>query len=619
MPQQGQIIPEWLHPHTETYINDNSVFQDVAAPTVDGIQGIFVFTSGKGRDNKLINKDSRTNYTDEFGKPNYKLFGQPGFMPYNFLSSGKARAWCMRIMPPDATYSNSVVLAKVKVDHVTGSTPLTRLLVRFEIVNISSISDSGELLALAELLKVTDPDADGFLTYPLFVVNSLGRGVYGDSFRYRISTAVQADKENAFKNYRFEVYELENTLNRKEVFEASIGTDAIIGVQSIFVEDVINDTETGSTRINVMTIQESFISIFNMYTTSVDPATTLTLDTFDFLYGHTKDGAALTGIAYDTANANYVALDSPSAIPLSGGNDGAFTYSPNTLANRDTAINTEYQKAFRGDTDRTILSKRRAPAQFIFDAAYDASVKTELINLIIARYDAYGFVDAGILNTITDALAWGDSMKGFADRIFSKEFQNYTTRDPFTGKLITVTPTYLYASQLPIHFANVGNHIPFTGETYAPLTGHIKNSMIPVIDADDGDNQEKLYLLHLNYFQTIKENLYVRGTQSTSQSFFSDLSEENNMYVLLELKRLIENMVSGLTYQFADQAERNRFKETAQRLINPYIGIKISSGSVDFQMSAWEQERSILHCYLGVTFRTIDKRGIIEIDVNKRV
>jgi hypothetical protein len=356
-----------------------------------------------------------------------------------------------------------------------------------------------------------------------------------------------------------------------------------------------------------------------MYVAQVDPATKLTLETFDFLYGRNKDGVALSGIAFETTHADYVALDGVVGIPLSGGNEGSFTIGPATAAIREEAINLAYQKAFRGELDRAILSKRRAPAQFIFDAGYAEEVKVELINLLIKRYDAYGFVDAGILNSITDALAWGQSIKGLGDRVFSKDFQHYKTRDPFTGKIIPVTVTYRYASELPFHFLNVGNHIPFVGEQYTTLTGHIKNSLSPMIDADDSENKEKLYLLRLNYFQSVAENLFVRGTQSTAQNIWSDLSEENNMHVLLEIKRIIETMVGGLAYNFAEKAERIRFKETAQRLINPFVGTKIREGTVDFQMSPWEEERSILHCYLGVTFRTLGKRGIIEIDINKRV
>jgi hypothetical protein len=123
----------------------------------------------------------------------------------------------------------------------------------------------------------------------------------------------------------------------------------------------------------------------------------------------------------------------------------------------------------------------------------------------------------------------------------------------------------------------------------------------------------------LNYFQALSENTFVRGTQSTSQNIWSDLSEEHNMHVLLEMKRKLENMIAGLSYNFAEADDRSRFSEDANRMFEGYAGNKVRSASVSFSMNAWEEERSILHCYLGVIFRTISKRSVVEIDINKRV
>lgn len=619
MPQSSQIIPEYRHPHVMTVINDNTEFQETVAVPETGLHGLFIFTSGKGRDNVLLNKGSRPEYIEEYGRPNFLRYGQPGYMPYNFLGTGAAKAWCMRIMPDDATYANSVVVAKVKVVQSEDPTPVPSLLVYFQIQSHTGVSERGELIPLSEILADEDPDSDGFMSFPLFVISSAGRGVYGDSTRYRVVPAVQADKENDFKNYRFEIYELENTLRRKELFESALFYEAAVGTQSIFVEDMVNDMDTGSGRINITTFQESFQKIFDIYKTDIDPATELTIETFDPIYGRNKSGVAIPGIQFDLLNPDHISLDNPSAIPLGGGSDGSFEYGAADPSVREDAIIESYQKAYSGELDRAVLSKRRSPSQIILDAGHSEEVKTEIIKLAIRRYDAYTIIDGGILNTVSDAVEWGESMKGMSDRIFSKECQHYKTRDPFNGKIIPVTITYFYASMLPIHFSTPGNQTPFVGERFAKLTGHIKNSLLPVIDADDKDNKEALYDLRINYFQTIKENTFVRGTQTTSQNIWSDLSEENNMWVLLDLKREIEDMVNGLSYNLAEAEDRIAFKEHANRIINPYRGSKLREATVEFNMNPWEEERSILHCYLGVTFRTMGKRAIIEIDVNRRI
>ncbi|WP_171567670.1 hypothetical protein, partial [Brevibacillus sp. MCWH] len=221
---------------------------------------------------------------------------------------------------------------------------------------------------------------------------------------------------------------------------------------------------------------------------------------------------------------------------------------------------------------------------------------------------------------ITDAIAWGESMSNIGDRIFSKEFQHYKIRDPFTGKTIPVTTTYFAAMKLPNHVKTFGTHIPFVGEDYAKLTGYINGSLRPIVDADDVDVKEKLYELRLNFFQAVNDVTFVRATQSTSQNKWSDLSEENNMRVLLEMKRKLEDMNASLIYNFAEASDRERFKEQANILFaNGYIGTKVRSAEVEFGMSKFEEERSILHCYLAVVFKTLAKRVILEIDVNPRV
>jgi hypothetical protein len=600
-----------------TLINDNTEFVETVAAAPEGLRSLFVFTSAKGRDGVVLDKASVSELIEEYGTPNFKLFGQPQYNAYAFLSGGQTKAWCLRVMPSDAAYSNLVLVAKVKVNTTDPANP--KMVVRFEALQHVGLNDKEDLAALTELMTVTTPDVDGYRTYPLVAFNSLGRGAYGDALRIRITGATQADKENGFRNYRFEVLELENTVSRKEVFTGTVFPDAVSGMNSLFISDVVADVDTGSNKLGIHVVEENFTALYDIYKSQVRPTTTITEEQFSILTGLNIDNSAIDGLTYDTANNAHVSLDTPEGIPLAGGTDGAFTYDTATLADRETAINNAYAAAFRGDIDRAVLSKRRTPSELIFDAGYADEVKRELVSLLTKRYDAFGFIDGGILNTTTDAIAWGETMTGLSDRVFSKEFQHFKIRDPFSGKAIPVTMTYLFARVLPAHFAGPGNHIPFVGEAYASLTGAIKNTLKPVVDADDMDVKEELYNLRLNYFQALAENTFVRGTQTTSQNIWSDLSEENNMHVLLEMKRRIEQMVSGLAYNFADAEERARFTEDANRVFEGFAGTKVREATIAFDMNAWEEERSIIHCYMGVTFRTMAKRAVVEIDINKRV
>lgn len=618
MPQSSQIVPEYTVPHVLTVINDNTQVQETVEETVSELRSAFVFTSGKGRDRKVLDKATWTSYINEFGNPNMQRYGQAGYMPYNFLRTGLAKAWCMRITADNAAFANAIVVAKVKIGTSKAATPVPQMSIYHEIQTFNNISSEGELAALAESLLDTDPDVNGYASYPLFAIYSAGRGVYGNNTRFRVVPAVEADNENDFKNYRFEIYELEGSLRRRELFEVALHFDAAGSATTYFAEDIINDVETGSTTIGIATIQESLAAIFNLYKESVDPETELTEIIFDPVFGRTKSNSPIPGVVIDYDATDAVALDNIAALPLTGGSDGDFGLDVDPAV-REQAINDAYIRAFNGEYDAAITSKRRTPSQVLFDANYPAEVKTAFAGLAFKRYDGMAFTDAGILNTISDAIAWGQANRGlYADRIFSAQMQHYKTRDPFTNKVITVTITYLLASLIPVHYSGVGNHVAMTGETYAALTGHIKNSLLPNVDADDIENKDALYKLCLNFFQTIKENVFVQGTQSTGQHITSDLSEYNNMAVLLDMKRDLENLSSSLAYNFAEPEDRALFTERADRIISLNYGNRVREYSVRFDMNEWEEQRNILHCYLEVIFRTMGKRAILEIDVNRR-
>ena len=106
MPSIGQIIPAYAQPHVATYINDNTIPTVTTNPALDPIRLLQVFVSGKGKDNRILEFDNLSDYLSEFGNPNYFLYGQAGYIPAAALSSGKAKVYCMRILPADAIYSN---------------------------------------------------------------------------------------------------------------------------------------------------------------------------------------------------------------------------------------------------------------------------------------------------------------------------------------------------------------------------------------------------------------------------------------------------------------------------------------------------------------------------------
>ena len=130
--------------------------------------------------------------------------------------------------------------------------------------------------------------------------------------------------------------------------------------------------------------------------------------------------------------------------------------------------------------------------------------------------------------------------------------------------------------------------------------------------------KEELYLDRFNFFEAIGENQFERAVQNTAQTINSDLLEEHNMQTLFDIKRILEYDAWANTYNFTSQDERARFQQIEEAKFADWKGSKIDTIAIRFDVTPFEAERSILHCYCEVQFRNITKRTIIEIDVNKR-
>lgn len=102
-----QIVPKWKHSYVETFVYDNTEVTDRPANDAsDAVKTMHVFRSSRGVDNLLVKKTNANLFAEEFGKTDYKKYGQALMMPYASLNGG-ATTSNMRLMPHDATYANS--------------------------------------------------------------------------------------------------------------------------------------------------------------------------------------------------------------------------------------------------------------------------------------------------------------------------------------------------------------------------------------------------------------------------------------------------------------------------------------------------------------------------------
>lgn len=605
----GKNIIDYDHPFNVTIINDNSSIPDPKTDIPERVNFLCVFIGGKGRDNKLIKITSKSDFVSEFGKPDILKYGQPILNAYASIVDQYSHAYCMRCMPLDACYSNVMVLAKYKI--VDGA-----LNVKLVTKAVSTLNNSAQFQGIVEQEQNNTEDEAGYKTVPLFAVRSLGRGKCGNSYRIRLTNVFTRKKNLGYRTYRLEILDVDEGNVVVESFDGCL-YDQAVNSRSLILSDVLDGDAVYSNKVGLYVNEDAFEVLFNEYKTIYGdtPMPVANYKMFDPIFGIDSEKNNIPNFVR-VMDDDAVSLDRLDGVPLIGGTDGSLD-GVDDLVNSEVVENL-YVNAFAGKLDKAILSSRRIPVKFMLDANYPLAVKRQMVQLGISRYDSLLYLDAGLITDHDEAIIFGEETADLNYRIVSKSYQHYEIRDPFSGKRVPVTMTYDLACNLAKHIETYGIQTPYTGETYATLKGAIKGSLVPVLDESDEDIKEQLYDLRLNYYEAIAENVFARGTQQTAQDIESDLSEENNMMVTLEIKSIAEKETIARRYNFAEPSDRFLFTEVLNERIR-HVKDMVRSIDVLYDMNAEEEAKQIIHCYVEVTFRTLAKSSIVEINVNRRV
>lgn len=609
----SKSIINYDHPNNQTIINDNTISQDVKTSVPERVNYMCVFVGGKGRDNKLLKKVSRGEFVQEYGKPDAHKYGQPILNAYASIVDQFSHAYCMRVMPTDACYSNIIVSLKHKEDN-------GKLSIKVVGESVGGLNNASQFQSIVDNKFDSEPDSEGYLTTPLLGIRCLGRGKYGNSYRIRLTNVFTKKKNQPYRTYRLELLDIDEGNTVVEAFEGTMYDQAINGL-SYLLSDIVDGDNNGSQRLSVYVNEDAFEEVYKTYELVAPSDKRIDLKLFDPIFGVNNDKTRQEFVnieAVPTEGAeDRIALDRLDGVPMSGGTDGALDNPPEGKLVSDV-IDDLYLKAFSGELDRAILSSRRIPVKFILDANYSLAVKRQIVQLGLKRYDSLIHLDAGLISNNDEALLFAEESSDLNYRIVSKSYQHYEIRAPFTGKRIPVTVTFDLANNLAKHLETYGIAVPYTGEKYATLSGAIKGSLVPVLDESDEDMKEKLYDAKLNYYEAVAENVFARATQQTAQTDMSDLSEENNMLIVLEIKDIAERETIARRYNFAEPEDRALFKEILNERIK-HLRDLVREIDVNYDMTTSEEQRSTVHCYISVIFKTMAKSSIIEINVNKRV
>lgn len=371
------------------------------------------------------------------------------------------------------------------------------------------------------------------------------------------------------------------------------------------------------------------------------------VDEFDIIYGReigTTD--MIAGVAYPEAltddiditsedydpndyseSDNLVDFGSTAGVALVGGSNGYFD-NPRVEELSDgmtkkwtfqEEVDLCYKNAYAGVYDGKILSKSRTPITVLWDANYSYEVKAAIAALGELRDDCRVMLDAGFIDTINKSVVNTLIRKyaGFNHYRESVDIESYYYREPETMKKCRVTCSYYLAPQYVNHVNIYGEHIPFVKE-YATVSGHIKNTVTPVVEEYMTEIKDLLHDNRFNFFECVNENVFRRSTQNTRQTNNTDLLQESNVFILYNLKRQISIDAQSQLYNFADESVRQTFCEFEKAKYASWVGEKLQSFDITFSTSKYEFENSILHLYIDIVFRGLTLHVIDEIDINKR-
>ena len=634
MPVPYQIIPEHVYPHQATYINDNTeVSKTYSTSSSDVTALLCVFASPKGRDNKVLTiSDGSQGFVNEYGIGPFSLYGQPLLNAYHAAMSGACVLHCMRVTPDDASYSNVTLIAKYKIEETTNSDTHEVTGKTLKIMYYAKSSNT-ELSALSDLDACctvdSTPDEEGFTAVKLMTVGCQGKGSYGKNLRFRITSDRTSDKDNNFKNYFFGVYDNTSGMVQKEQFNVVFNSEAMYSNVSLYAEDVINDSISGSTQVKIACFDDGFKALYDAYM-QVNPDCTLTCVEFDPFFGldkNTRQALPNLTILSDAeaspagANESPIAVSSTEGVSLLGGSDGSLASSVDEET-RKTTLDNLYLQAFTGTIDPHIKSKNRFPTTFIMDANYPVNVKLALANLAIKRGDCMAMLDCGTgITTKASVKAYIDENFGSSvnNRLITIEPYCMKVRDPYSYKAITVTSTYWLSGRYPTHIAEWnGKHRPLAGNTFGIIDGYIHDSVYPVFDEDlDSDVMDELAEAHVNFAKYNANQVVVRAMQDTKQYKQTNLSEQNNTLILLDIKRDCERLCAAYEYDFSEPTDIARFNADIEVVASKYREAQVRSINAYFDKSDWEAERNILHLYVEMVHKDLIRITIIEIDVNR--
>jgi hypothetical protein len=449
MPRERQIIPGYPQPHVSVWVNDYSEYIDDTiqlTPDVDTSMKTIVFSGAdKGRDNKLTKWLPGTweTFLRQHGTPSFAKYGQSALYPYNFLfKHTNTSMYYMRVMPDDAAYANSVIVAKYGVQPVSvivpnpsdpAEPPITETHDEFQVIfNVEKYKPdfakspvdlgclytddtANGLLKFAKSFVKTDaPDESGWYSLPILAQNAIGHGKYGNKMSTRFERDIAAERDSGLAKLRLTVIDNYDTVTRSLSYSGTL-VNSETGKRVSSFEDVIDTYPENNVNIkvqnfedNVNTIYQAYINFLSSQPIPLDPeelnvynqSISTIAEEFNLIFG-TLLGSSDTLYGYRQVQTPIPMYNNPDILDpryltarditagigqvFEGGTEGSFDRLPAGKTFQDVFAE-ELVKGINGSKDARIFSKSRTPYHFIYDGNYNYSPEDDTRNVKNALY-----------------------------------------------------------------------------------------------------------------------------------------------------------------------------------------------------------------------------------------
>jgi hypothetical protein len=317
--------------------------------------------------------------------------------------------------------------------------------------------------------------------------------------------------------------------------------------------------------------------------------------------------------AYNSVLQNTYSLflqDFNTPVKFNGGTDGDLDESNPSL--RATTTKNLLINAYTGIIDPSIADKR----QWQFDVLLDSNLPVEVKNAMVTlasqiRQDCVFLADTGFTANPQQAIDFRVNqfpVSTFYTSIFSQDFVVY---DQYSGMDCKVTAPYFLSDKVPTVHRDFGRHFPIAGTRRGMISGHKSMSWNP-----SEAWKEQLYKRQINYFFKDPRRGTQLDSQLTSQMQTSALSNLNNIFTLLKIRRDVEFMAEDYKFEFTGSYS------TFQSELNGYLANYITSGACKsisgiVYASDYDKQNKLVRVRINLSFTDIIERVAIEIVVNK--